>query len=239
MAATRGWTSITTKYGQTIAITKVTSVDAHSVHYETANGAGSVEISDLPSDAQQALGYDPVAGQQAVAAEQAREMQSDEMAAKVAAVEQAKERYESANLDGIVSDGDYASAESDLNSVSSHVVVDSVTGYVSGDTYWVQRYWDDRRRKESYERQRAAREREQVAVMSRDSRMAVDDQHSGGDRRTETYGQSSGSTSAFGSPQRSAPATSESHTTSPAAPVSRPAPAPARGPVTPNSGSNP
>ncbi|MCE0497208.1 MAG: hypothetical protein LV481_04595 [Methylacidiphilales bacterium] len=89
MKVVASWTSITTALGKVIPITKVTAVDAHSVHYETANGVGSVEISDLPDDVQKSLGYDPAAAAKAIADQQARNAATDAMVAHVTAQDQA------------------------------------------------------------------------------------------------------------------------------------------------------
>ena len=188
MEVTKTWTSITTRYGQTISITMVTAVDAHSVHYQMTNGAGSVEISDLPNDVQQALNYDPVAGKQAVAAQQEHDAQSDAVVARVSAEEQRDQSLATAApaSPDSVSDAAYQATQSDLRYVSGYVTIDPGTGYVQGDAYWVKRYWDDRRRKDMYERQSAARA--QVAT-------TADNHQSNGNYRSETGNQQqSGST---------------------------------------------
>lgn len=75
--------------GEVIEVTDITSIDARSVHYKTANGCGSVEISDLTKDEQKALSFDPNAAAKADAAEKQREANSDAIAARVDVASQA------------------------------------------------------------------------------------------------------------------------------------------------------
>lgn len=75
--------------GEVIEVTDITSIDARSVHYKTANGCGSVEISDLTKEEQKALSFDPDAAAKADAAEKQREANSDAIAARVDAASQA------------------------------------------------------------------------------------------------------------------------------------------------------
>jgi len=92
MKVTASWTSITLYTGKVIPITKVTAVDAHSVHYSTEMGGGAVEISDLPDDVQKSLGYDPQAAAKAIADLKAKEAATDALVAQVTAKEQAEKQ---------------------------------------------------------------------------------------------------------------------------------------------------
>ncbi|MCE0498529.1 MAG: hypothetical protein LV481_11345 [Methylacidiphilales bacterium] len=116
MKVVASWTSITTAYGKVIPITKVTEVDAHSVHYETANGAGSVEIADLPDDVQKSLGYDPDAAAKAVADEKAREAATDAMIAQVTAVDKAAKKLADENGQNTTPDSTNSSPSATLQS---------------------------------------------------------------------------------------------------------------------------
>jgi hypothetical protein len=72
---------LTLRTGEAISIVAVTSVDARSVHYQTATGCGSVEIADLTKDLQARFAFDPKAAAEADAIEARRQAESDAMVA--------------------------------------------------------------------------------------------------------------------------------------------------------------
>jgi hypothetical protein len=137
---------------------KVLKADADSVSISYDGGEGIFELSDLPSDIQNLLNYDPdlaAASQQAKAKIEvekerqiaaALELKKRQLAAAEAAAAQRKMDEESAlKAKAALDQAKLAlpSYQDDLNFVIKHVSFNPTTGEIHGDPYFLKKYTDD------------------------------------------------------------------------------------------------
>jgi hypothetical protein len=140
----------------------VTSADADTVSITYDGGAGTIQMLYLPPDIQRMMNYDPQLAAAATKQKASRRSQIDsEQAPKIAALLEEKKAQE-ANDDAQAAEDERAvqaraeashNAEvkrvvaadvaSDLAYVSKHISINPTTGQVSGNAYFVQKYYQD------------------------------------------------------------------------------------------------